>query len=244
MDNVHTAEPAPVAPLPEGSPAAPKSTPSTGGLFPTLFPGATPIPSSTIEQVGVPTVTATPPVTLTPAVMITPTPTLTPTPTGTPTLTPTPTLTTTPTVTPLPELTVAIALETAATEVREGEEFDVIVQVSAGVTNRVDTVQVYLDFDATKLEAISLASGGRLEYQLQSLLDNSGGRVAYAAGTLGDARELPFTLGTLTFRAKADSGGREVSIQFAPLRAPRQTKAINRGLNVTGQLIPVGVIVR
>ncbi len=138
----------------------------------------------------------------------------------------------------------AIALETAATEVREGEEFDVIVQVSAGVTNRVDTVQVYLDFDATKLEAISLASGGRLEYQLQSVLDNSGGRVAYAAGTLGDARELPFTLGTLTFRAKADSGGREVSIQFAPLRAPRQTKAINRGLNVTGQLIPVGVVVR
>ncbi len=138
----------------------------------------------------------------------------------------------------------SITLETAVGSVAEGEEFDVNVRVNAGATNRVDTVQVYLDFDANKLEAISLASGRRLEYQLQSALDNSSGRVAYAAGTLGAARERPFTLITLTFRAKAVSEGREVSIQFAPLRAPRQTKAINRGLNVTGQLIPVGVVIR
>ena len=137
-----------------------------------------------------------------------------------------------------------MALETAVGSVAEGEEFDVNVRVNAGVTNRVDTVQVYLDFDATKLEAISLASGRRLEYQLQSVLDNSSGRVAYAAGTLGAARERPFTLITLTFRAKAVSEGREVSIQFAPLRAPRQTKAINSGLNVTGQLTPVGIVIR
>ena len=138
----------------------------------------------------------------------------------------------------------SIALETAVTAVAVGEEFDVSVRVRAGVTNRVDTVQVYLDFDASTLEVVSLGPGTRLEYQLQSVLDNSEGRVAYAAGTLGAAQQQPFTLCTVTFRAKVPSNERKVFLRFSPLRAPRQTKAISRGLNVTGELVPTQVVVR
>ncbi len=108
----------------------------------------------------------------------------------------------------------------------------------------MDTAQVYLEFDPGILEALSLVSGGRLEYPLQSRWDNSTGAVAFAGGTVKGAVTAPFILCVLSFRARAATGPEGVAITFSALQAPRQTKAIRRGENVTGPLAPLRIVVR
>ncbi len=114
----------------------------------------------------------------------------------------------------------------------------------AGLTNRVDAAQVYLEFETDVLEVISLAGGEVLEYRLQRNVDNSAGRIAFAAGTLEEAVSYPFTLATVTFRAKSVTGPQGTYVGFSPLQPPRQTKAIAGGANVTGALAGAYVIVR
>ena len=125
-----------------------------------------------------------------------------------------------------------------------GQEFQVLVQVQAGLANRVDAAQVYLEFAPDELEVISLTAGDRLEYLLQENMDNSAGRVDFAAGTLEDSVWSPFILATITFRAKATTGPQGTYIRFSPLNAPRQTKAVAGGANITGDLGEVHLVVR
>ncbi len=137
-----------------------------------------------------------------------------------------------------------IGLAAERDTVSPGQSFQVRVQVQAGRINRVDVAQVYLEFEADVLEVISLAGGEALEYRLQRNVDNSTGRIAFAAGTLGDAVSYPFTLATVTFRAKSLTGPQGTYVGFSPLQAPRQTKAVAGGANVTGALAGAYVIVR
>ena len=205
--------------------------PSSVQRFPTITPE--------------PTVPAPPSVTPTPF----PTPTLvaetkpTPTPTLLPTLTPIFAPTPTPTPTPRPERTVAVALITDLETVSVGRQFQLQVQVKAGITNRVDTVQVYLEFDPSYLEVGFLTDGGNLEIPLQLNLDNSRGRIDFSVGTLGDSAWMPFTLATVYFRALAPTGPQGTYIAFADLLPPRQTKTIEAGANITGDLSSANVVV-
>lgn len=125
-----------------------------------------------------------------------------------------------------------------------GQSFQVRIRVQAGRTNRVDTVQVYLEFEPDVLEVSSLDGGEALEYRLQRDVDNSAGRIAFAAGALGEAVNYPFTLATVTFQAKSRTGPQGTYVGFSPLQAPRQTKAVAGGANVTGALAGAYVIVR
>ena len=125
-----------------------------------------------------------------------------------------------------------------------GEEFRVVVRVWASAPSPVDVVQVYLEFDTEKLEAVALSPGSQLEYELQSAWNNGAGRLRYAAGTVGDAVVSPFTLCTATFRVKARTEQDGTPIRFAALEAPRETKVVARGANVTGELVPASIIVR
>ena len=136
---------------------------------------------------------------------------------------------------------IGLAAERAAVAV--GQQFQVRVVVEAGFVNRVDAAQVYLEFETDELEVLSLAAGDALEYVLQRNLDNSLGRVDFAAGTLGHPVSYPFTLVTVTFRAKSITGTRGTYIGFSRLRAPRQTKAVSGGANVTGTLTGAYVVV-
>ena len=129
--------------------------------------------------------------------------------------------------------------------VNVGQEFTVLVRVKANYVSPVDTAQVYLEFNPEMLEVVSLKPNPRLEVLLQSRFDNAEGEVDYAAGTLGYAVQYPFTLCTLTFRARAATSLWNTAwVDFSRLRAPRETKSISRGRNITGELIPLRVVVR
>ena len=191
--------------------------PTPRPLLPTLLPEATPVVPPT--PVG--------------AVFYTPTPTII-APVPTPTLTPT----------PIPQSVVRVSLEIDSRELQVGQTFLVAVRVWAGHFNPVDAAQVYLDFDGRQLEVVELTPGSHLEYELQSKWDNQVGRLGYAAGTVGDPVTVPFTLCTVAFRIREPANSDEIAIGFAPLAPPRQTKAVFRGANVTGELVPVRVKAR
>jgi hypothetical protein len=119
------------------------------------------------------------------------------------------------------------------------------VLVNAGPASPADAVQVYLDFDPSVLEVVSLTGGPALEEQLQATFDNGLGRVNYAVGTLGESLGRPFTLVTVEFRAIGATGQRGTDIVFSPLVPPRQTKSvIDAGVNNTGTLTPVNLVVQ
>ena len=107
----------------------------------------------------------------------------------------------------------------------------------------MDAVQVYLVFDPARFAAVSLTPGPTLEVPLQSNVDNAAGRLDYAAGTLGAAVTVPFTLATVNFRALSPTGPPGTYITFAALQSPRQTKAIAGGANITGNLTSAYLVI-
>lgn len=146
-------------------------------------------------------------------------------------------------LTPVPLAAVPIELATNVIEVAAGQEFEVQVKINAGESNPVDTAQVYLDFDSAKLDVVSVKAGSRLRYVLQNEAFARSGHIGFAAGTTGAAQVAPFVLCTITFRARGSGGKGETGIGFAPRRAPRHTKAISRGVDVTGDLSPLLIAV-
>ncbi len=129
-----------------------------------------------------------------------------------------------------------------------GSEFQVQVVVEAGPGRPVDAAQVYLDFDPARLQALSLTPGQTLEYHLEFQWDDNLGELDCAAGAVRRTIERPFVLCTIAFRAIAASdtiASDELGtlIQFADRTQPRATKVVRRGVNVTGRLTPVSVMV-
>ena len=124
-----------------------------------------------------------------------------------------------------------------------GRQFQLRIWVYCGESNPVDAVQVYLIFDPARFAAVSMTAGPDLEIPLQSHWDNALGQIDYAAGTLGAAVTNPFILATVTFRTLSPTGPPGTYITFAALQAPRQTKAIAGGANLTGNLTSAYLIV-
>jgi hypothetical protein len=126
-----------------------------------------------------------------------------------------------------------------------GQQVSVNVVVNAAPASPVDAVQVYLDFNASMLQVVSIAGGTTLSEELQSDFDNNLGQVGYAAGTLGASIEAPFTLVTVNFQTTGATGPGGTDIVFAPLVPPRQTKvAVGLGRDVTGTLTPVHLVIQ
>ena len=118
------------------------------------------------------------------------------------------------------------------------------VSIIAGSDGPVDTAQVYLEFDPAKLRVESISSGPPLEYLLLSTWDNTLGSVKCAAGTLGPAVKSPFTLCTVTFHPTAQAGNTSTQVRFADRENIHRTKVISRGLDITGQLLPLEIFIR
>ena len=182
----------------------------------TISPQATPLPANTLAPVPTPTVTPTPRPTSTPL----------------------------PTPTPVPESLVAVELDVEGAPAGAGQEVAVRVRINAGEKNPVDAAQVYLDFDRSKLEIISLKPGGKLRFVLQNETSNLAGRIGFAAGTTGAGATSPFTLCTIVFQVLASAGPGETTINFASPRFPRHTKIVHRGFNVSGELRPATVALK
>jgi hypothetical protein len=124
-----------------------------------------------------------------------------------------------------------------------GEQFSVQVIVNAGPAKVVDAAQVYLDFDPSVLQIIAVRKGAALREQLQSSFDNGLGQINHAAGTLGGAIAAPFTLATIDFQSLAATGPGGTDVVFSPSADPRQTKTVAAGINNTGRLTPVNIVV-
>ena len=226
------------------------------------------IPTPTPRQFSTPPATETPlPPLTTPAATAIPTPSPMPPPTRlapatppatplptepspatviphpTPTAAPKPRPTAAPTATPILRHTAGIALQAEPDRIAAGQQLQLRIVVQAGETNPVDTVQVYLAFDPAIFEVAAVAAGPDLEIPLQSRVDNNRGRMDYAAGTTGKAMTAPFTLATVTFRARAATGDPGTYITFAALQSPRQTKAIAQGDDRTGSLTSAYIVV-
>ena len=138
----------------------------------------------------------------------------------------------------------AITVQTSVPRPGVGQLFEVEVTVEAESASPVDTVQVYLDFDPFLLQVVEINPGARLEIVLQSGFDNLRGQVDYAAGTLGDSSQVSFTLVSLTFQAINLTGPAGTQLQFGPLIAPRETKAIEAGVNNLGNLNPLTLVIQ
>lgn len=242
-----TPSPSPARPLPRRNPATPQLFIPTLAGRATLARPTLPL-SATIAPMPVPpTLAATPVAAETPPFPPAATPPLPPMPTATPPAAPTPfptaIFTPPPTPTPILPLTAGIALLPESDIVAVGRPFQLRIWVYCGESNPVDAVQVYLVFDPARFAAVSLAAGPALEIPLQANVDNALGRLDYAAGTLGAAVTNPFILATVTFRALAPTGPPGSYITFAALQAPRQTKAIAGGANLTGNLTSAYLVV-
>lgn len=135
-------------------------------------------------------------------------------------------------------------LEVEAGDITRGQPFEVRVTIGAGVARPVDTAQVYLGFQPENLQVKSISSGHRMEYPLLSTWDNTLGNVKYAAGTLGPPAKAPFELFTVTLQATEQFRNGSTQIRFADPTDIHRTKVITRGLDVTGRLIPLELILR
>ena len=137
--------------------------------------------------------------------------------------------------------TADFTLTPASGQVEVGSEIDVMVTVGASADANVDAALVYLDFDPSLLQVVSITSGGVLSDVLLNTFDNSVGTLDFDAGsgTQGPAMSAPFTLATITFEALPGAGGTAgLSYSTDSLRA---TKASLEGLDLTGALNPASI---
>ena len=137
-----------------------------------------------------------------------------------------------------------IAITSDAGLVSTGDLVNVAVTLNAGLGNGVDAAQVYLDFDASVLQVEKLTGNPAFAEELQSNRDNILGQINYAAGTLGAPITSSFQLLEVRFRAVTQTGPSGTTIRFAPVVNPRQTKVVAAGINTTGSLGAVNLVIR
>lgn len=110
----------------------------------------------------------------------------------------------------------AVTLITPNYPIAVESTFDVIIQVETGGLP-VDGAAAYLDFDPAYFAVVNVQPGTTLPIFLQSMTDNTAGRVDFAAGQLPPAFPSgTFTLMTVTLRALApvDAGLITLSSDF------------------------------
>jgi len=147
--------------------------------------------------------------------------------TATPTATPGPSAT--PTATPTGG--VEIAIEPVYRLVEAGSILTVDLVIRSG-EQPVDGAQAFLDFDPAYLMVVdaagdptdSVAPGTALDQILQNVVDNSAGRISYAAGRLfGPSPSGEFVLATIRLKAKAATEGTWLLFHRG---APRDTQVV------------------
>ncbi len=123
-----------------------------------------------------------------------------------------------------PAGTVTVYLDPATSSVSSGEVFTLAIKVAAG-GEAVDSADVFVDFDPTYLEVVSVSGSGVLD-ESGKAWDNDLGEVFYGVADLNKTASATFTLATITFRATAASSGTPVTFHAA---SPRKT-TVNSGV--------------
>ena len=137
---------------------------------------------------------------------------------------------------------VNLAMIPQSTPVNPGDEFDLVLQVQAGV-QEVDVVSAYVGFDPTLFQVVSVAPGSSLPVVLNNTFDNTLGTFDYEAGKLGSPFPTgTFTLATVHFQLVVTPISSPIIYQCG---APRTTEVFRNGNSVLGTLqnafVPTGV---
>jgi hypothetical protein len=114
---------------------------------------------------------------------------------------------------------VVVSIDPSSQIVSPGETFTVAVKVAAGA-QELDSVQAFVDYDASYLEAVGVSGGGVLDDAYEDI--STPGEVDYAAVDPSGTVSGTFTLATITFQAKATAvSGTPLSFHTV---SPRETK--------------------
>lgn len=107
--------------------------------------------------------------------------------------------------------------------IRLGSEIDLQVRVNTGA-KLIDAAAAYLDFDPAILAVTGVLPGSALATVLESSIDNEGGKMGFAAGTLTAAASGSFLLATVRVRALSE-GSTQVALHENPPRRSEVTYA-------------------
>jgi hypothetical protein len=134
-----------------------------------------------------------------------------------------------------------VSITPHATEVSPGDVFTVWVQVDAG-SQLVDGAEVHLDYDPSRLQVVDadgnpadhVDNSGALDVVLRNNVDNTAGRIDFAAGTFSATPPSgAFALAAIRLRALNLTGSPSTELSFV-LEPPRRTNVVYAGLSVLG----------
>ncbi|MCL0097952.1 cohesin domain-containing protein, partial [Dehalococcoidia bacterium] len=124
--------------------------------------------------------------------------------------------------------------------VNVGDEFDITIEARCH-GQKIHGVDVFLDFDPTYLEVVSITCGDTLDVPLLSDWDNAAGTVDYSAGKLlPPFPDHTFDVAVVTLRAKAATDSTSISFHHV---SPRQTLAVFEGESVLRETIGATVTI-
>lgn len=87
---------------------------------------------------------------------------------------------------------------------KAGDKFVVNVRVEGQAPDIVNAGALYLNFDPTKLNALSITPLSQFPVSLASHIDNSQGQADFTVGHLGKGIATPFLLASILFETKSD----------------------------------------
>jgi hypothetical protein len=109
-----------------------------------------------------------------------------------------------------PASDVSLAINPATSSRLVGQNFDLHIEVRAGV-QPVDSAAAYLDFDPAALRVVSITAGTSLPNIVEKTFDNTTGQVDFSASTNANFPSGTFTLATVTFKAFDQTSGTSLS---------------------------------
>jgi len=121
---------------------------------------------------------------------------------------------------------VNIAVVPNHTSANVGDAFAVDVVVTAG-TQQIDSVDVHINFDPSKLQVASMVGSGQLT-EMQNTFDNAGGTLDWA-GISFASKTGTFTVCTINLQAVGSATGTPLQFVFSP--ATRKTRAEYQGVD-------------
>jgi hypothetical protein len=106
--------------------------------------------------------------------------------------------------TTIPVTDVSLNVDPITQSTTLGQNFNVSIKLRAG-TQPIDGAAVYLNFNPSYLQVVSISAGSSLPMVIQNSFDNATGQVNFVAGALSNFPTNTFTLATVTFKALAQT---------------------------------------
>ncbi|MCL0095651.1 cohesin domain-containing protein [Dehalococcoidia bacterium] len=126
-----------------------------------------------------------------------------------------------------------IFLQPPAITVYVGQTFELEIKTNVDDPQPVSGVAAFINFDAAKLEVVSVTPGPYLPLVLLNEFDNDAGTIDYSGGqALGEPPPTgTFLVATIEFKALAEAPSTSVTFNFTD---PRKTMVVSEGIAIPG----------